>query len=102
MKAIVLSLFIALCTPVLCAAATEPAASSSQVSSAKININQADAKALAHSFKGIGKKRAEAIVQYRNEHGPFKSLETLARVHGLGEKFVKAHLVELEAVFAVE
>lgn len=50
---------------------------------ATININSADAKALT-SLKGIGKKRAEAIIEYRKDHGPFKSIDDLANVKGIG------------------
>lgn len=39
----------------------------------KVNINSADAKALA-GLKGIGPKRAQAIVAYREKNGNFKSV----------------------------
>lgn len=67
----------------------------------KININTADVSALTQSFKGIGKKRAEAIVQYRETHGAFKSVADLAEVRGLGQTFVSAHLAALQLVFSV-
>ena len=34
---------------------------------------------------GIGEKRAQAIVDYRTEHGPFRSVEELDNVEGIGE-----------------
>ncbi len=68
----------------------------------KINLNTADASVLTQSFKGIGKKRAEAIVHYRETHGVFKSVASLAEVRGLGKTFVSAHLVALQSVFSVE
>ncbi|WP_133127152.1 ComEA family DNA-binding protein [Legionella nagasakiensis] len=68
----------------------------------KINLNQADIKTLIHSMKGIGPKRAEAIVRYREEHGMFKSIEDLARVRGIGRTFVKHHLAQLQEIFSVE
>lgn len=68
----------------------------------KINLNQADATALTGSFKGIGRKRAEAIVSYREAHEGFKSVADLASVRGLGQSFVNAHLQELQGVFSVE
>jgi competence protein ComEA len=58
----------------------------------KVNINTADAKTLAAALEGVGESRAEAIVQYRTEHGPFKSLEALANVKGIGQSVVKANL----------
>jgi competence protein ComEA len=68
----------------------------------KINLNKADATALTGSFKGIGKKRAEAIVSYREAHDGFKSVADLAAVRGLGQSFVNSHLQELQGVFSVE
>jgi competence protein ComEA len=49
-----------------------------------VNINTADAAAItgAH-IKGIGKKRAEAIVAYRQQHGPFKSVDDLNLWHNV-------------------
>ena len=51
----------------------------------KLNINQADAKTIAKVLKGIGEKRAEAIVVYRTEHGDFTSLDDLLAVKGIGK-----------------
>ncbi len=58
----------------------------------KVNINTADAKTLASALEGVGPSRAEAIVKYRTEHGPFKSLEALANVKGIGDSVVKTNL----------
>lgn len=71
-------------------------------SSSKINLNKADAATLAHSYKGIGLKRAEAIVSYRESHGAFKSVEELALVRGLGKAFVSRNLEQLQAVFSLK
>jgi len=54
-----------------------------------ININQADAEAIAAALTNVGPKKAEAIVQYRKEHGDFKSLKDLENVSGIGEKTTK-------------
>ena len=67
----------------------------------KINLNTADVAALTHSFKGIGAKRAQAIVNYRAAHGNFKSVGGLASVRGLGKSFVSRHLTQLKAIFTV-
>lgn len=48
----------------------------------KININEADATSLA-ALNGIGQSKAEAIVEHRKAHGPFRSLEALADVRGI-------------------
>ena len=68
----------------------------------KINLNKADADALTHSIQGIGAKRAEAIVSYRETHGPFKSVEELAQVRGVGKKFVESNLSQLQETFAIQ
>ncbi len=68
----------------------------------KIDLNQADLKTLNHSFKGIGKSRAEAIIAYREEHKGFQSVEELAKVKGFGSKFVKLNLKQLKQQFTVE
>lgn len=50
-----------------------------------VNVNTADAETLAHELDGVGMTRAEAIVKYREEHGPFRSIEELLAVKGIGE-----------------
>ena len=54
-----------------------------------ININSADAKALSKVLLRVGKKRAAAIVAYRDEHGPFEAAEDLAKVKGISKRIVK-------------
>jgi competence protein ComEA len=54
-----------------------------------VNINTADASAIAAALKGIGQSKAEAIVAYRKEHGPFKSADDLTQVKGIGKKTVE-------------
>jgi competence protein ComEA len=54
-----------------------------------VNVNTADAPAIAEAMKGVGLKKAEAIVAYRKEHGAFKSLDQLAGVKGIGLKTVE-------------
>ncbi len=50
----------------------------------KIDINRAEAW-LLEALPGIGETRAQAIVDHRNENGPFKRIEDLLRVKGIGE-----------------
>lgn len=52
--------------------------------SQSININEADAATLAAGLKGVGQSRAEAIVRYREEFGPFFAVEDLLQVKGIG------------------
>jgi len=56
-----------------------------------VNINEADAETISNALSGIGSKKAEAIVQYRTEHGQFKTLQDLENVSGIGEKTIKAN-----------
>jgi competence protein ComEA len=51
----------------------------------RIDINDADIKTLS-LLKGIGMKKAEAIIKYRNENGKFVSVEDLLNVNGIGVK----------------
>lgn len=68
----------------------------------QLNLNTADVASLAKSVKGIGQKRAEAIVKYRDAHQGFKSVNELAQVPGIGEKFVSKRLDELQQKFTVK
>jgi len=63
---------------------------SSAVWAAQVNLNTADAKALA-ALDGIGPVKAEAIVAYREKNGPFQSVEDVVLVKGIGEKTVAAN-----------
>ncbi|HLT90794.1 MAG TPA: ComEA family DNA-binding protein [Woeseiaceae bacterium] len=54
-----------------------------------VDINSADAETISAELKGIGLAKARAIVEYRNEHGPFKSVDELALVKGIGERTVE-------------
>ena len=51
----------------------------------KININQADAKTLS-TLKGIGKDRAQKIIEYREQNGPFQKIEDIMKIKGIGKK----------------
>jgi len=62
---------------------------STQALSGPLNINTADASELAEVIDGVGERRAVAIVQYRETHGPFASVDELANVKGIGMKTVE-------------
>ncbi|WNZ54968.1 ComEA family DNA-binding protein [Microbulbifer sp. MKSA007] len=49
-----------------------------------VNVNSASAVELAEKLDGIGEARAQLIVKYREEHGPFTSVEQLLNVKGIG------------------
>ncbi|MFY9484308.1 MAG: helix-hairpin-helix domain-containing protein [Patescibacteria group bacterium] len=53
--------------------------------SGKININTASAAEL-DSLKGIGPVLAERIIEYRSANGPFKKIEEIINVKGIGDK----------------
>ena len=56
-----------------------------------VNINTATAETLSDSLKGIGLKKAQAIVEWRKANGKFISAEQLTEVKGIGEKTVLAN-----------
>jgi len=64
---------------------------SSPVFAESININTADAVTISEQLPGIGLKKAQAIIDYRNQHGPFQSVDDLDRVNGIGKKLVDAN-----------
>lgn len=67
----------------------------------KTNLNTADAQAITGKVKGIGLKRAEAIVAYRTEHGAYKSMDDLTNVKGITENFIKTHSDALNQAFTL-
>jgi competence protein ComEA len=54
------------------------------IAATPVNVNKADAGTIAHSLDGIGMAKAEAIVAWRTEHGPFKNVDELSQVKGIG------------------
>ena len=54
-----------------------------------VDINTADAEALAEAINGVGIKKARDIVAYREQNGPFRSVEQLADVNGIGPQTVE-------------
>lgn len=54
-----------------------------------VDINTADAHTMAQTLKQIGPKKAQAIVQYRQQHGPFATLDELLLVKGIGRHILE-------------
>ena len=54
----------------------------------KLNINKATLEELCN-LNGIGEVLASRIVQYREEHGPYKTIEELINIKGIGEVKLK-------------
>jgi competence protein ComEA len=72
---------------------TSPAKAQSQVEapkSAQVNINTADVDTLM-TLKGVGAKKAEAIVAWRKANGKFTSVEQLMDVKGIGESIFETN-----------
>ena len=55
---------------------------------AQVNINTADAATMARVLNGVGLKKAQAIVEHREQHGRFDAAADLARVKGIGASTV--------------
>lgn len=49
-----------------------------------LDINQATAKQLSLIMTGVGESKAQAIIDYRQQNGPFESVEDLIKVRGIG------------------
>ena len=62
----------------------------------KVNVNTADAATLDRVLLNIGPAKAEAIVAHRKANGPFRSLEQLALVKGIGLKTVEKNRDRIE------
>jgi competence protein ComEA len=56
--------------------------------SAAVNLNTASREQL-QTLKGIGPSKAQAIIDYREQHGPFRSVDELVKVRGIGEKTLR-------------
>lgn len=61
------------------------AATSGNSENAKIDLNQADSLAL-QTLPGVGPAKAAAIIDYREKSGPFKAIEDLKNISGIGDK----------------
>ncbi len=56
-----------------------------------VSINTASAAAIAEAMRGVGIKKAEAIVNWRKKNGKYTSLEQLLEIKGIGEKTLEAN-----------
>lgn len=63
--------------------------------SGPVNVNTATVEELAQ-LTNIGPAKAAAIVAYREENGPFRSLQELTRVSGIGERTIEINLDRIE------
>lgn len=61
-----------------------------------VNINTASADELATLLKGVGKKKAQDIVVYREKHGEFTSADDLIKVKGIGPSTIEKNRERIE------
>lgn len=62
--------------------------------STKVRLNTASMVEL-QMIKGVGEKKAAAIIEYRQKHGSFKSVDELQNVKGIGPKFIEKNRNQL-------
>lgn len=60
-----------------------------------VDINTADARTISAELKGVGLTKAQAIVEYRQKYGPFKSPEDLSLVKGIGARTVEINRADI-------
>jgi competence protein ComEA len=51
-----------------------------------VDVNTANASMIAKELDGIGPAKAQAIVEYREKNGPFRTADDLLKVDGIGQK----------------
>lgn len=54
-----------------------------------VNVNTADAETISAELEGVGLSKANAIVEYRQANGPFKSAQDLQAVKGIGTRTIE-------------
>mgnify|MGYP001044551672 CR=1 FL=1 len=62
---------------------------SAATSAQPVDINTAGPEILAESIDGVGPKRAEAIIEYRDQHGAFKNVGELKNIKGIGPVLIE-------------
>ena len=80
-----LATVLALAMAALSVAPATASGASSAAPASMVNINSAGVDELV-TLPGIGKAYAERIVEYRQKNGPFKKVEDILNVRGIGEK----------------
>lgn len=73
-----------------------PTAQAAQASDEKISINEATAEQLSAAMNGVGLKKAQAIVSYREQYGPFTAVEQLKEVPGIGNSLIERNAERLK------
>ncbi len=70
--------------------------SSASALCAQVNINTASADEIADSLTGIGKKKATAIIEYREKYGDFTSKQQITNINGIGNKTLKKNSSDIQ------
>lgn len=61
-----------------------------------VNVNTANAETISAELKGVGLSKAQAIVDYRKKHGPFRNADDLSLVKGIGERTVELNRSDIQ------
>ncbi|MEI2603725.1 helix-hairpin-helix domain-containing protein [Erwinia aphidicola] len=106
LQALSLALAIGITLPVAVSAAapkeaaagvkTAPLDKGTAESAGQVSINSASAQELAAALNGVGLKKAESIVSYREKYGPFTQLDQLKEVPGMGNTLVERNLSHIK------
>lgn len=62
----------------------------------QVSINAATAEQLSAAMNGVGLKKAQSIVSYREQYGPFTAIEQLREVPGIGNALVERNASRLK------
>jgi competence protein ComEA len=62
---------------------------------APVDVNSADVQSLSDALTGIGPAIAKAIVEYREQNGPFSSVEDLLNVKGVGPTVLERNKADI-------
>lgn len=82
---VLVAALVTISSPLSAQRATKPPVAATVVSTEVVNLNSATVAQIA-SLPGIGPKTADLVVQYRTKNGPFKKIEEIMNVRGVGEK----------------
>ncbi|WP_337008094.1 helix-hairpin-helix domain-containing protein [Pantoea sp. AS142] len=62
----------------------------------QVSINEATAEQLSAVMNGVGLKKAQAIVGYREQYGPFSAIQQLSEVPGIGNALIERNAARLK------
>lgn len=62
----------------------------------QVSINEATAEQLSTVMNGVGLKKAQAIVSYREQYGPFSAIQQLSEVPGIGNALIERNAARLK------